>query len=93
MLTTITRASVHLGANPIPNLTGSKLKIITHLATRYDRIRDKHPLFAPISTRIIESNPDISYAKATRKLEYQTRPIEQTIAYIINWFPSHGSSS
>ena len=60
------------------------------LATLFDRIRGKRPLFTPIAMRELESNPNISHAKASRELGYEPRPLEQTLADTVEWFKSHG---
>ena len=59
-------------------------------AMLFDRIRGRRPLFTPISLKELESNPDISYDKASRELGYEPRPIEQALADTIAWFQSYG---
>jgi dihydroflavonol-4-reductase len=56
----------------------------------FDRFRGRRPLFTPISMKELESNPDISHARASKELGYQPRPIEQTIADTVAWFQTHG---
>jgi dihydroflavonol-4-reductase len=60
------------------------------VATFFDRIRGKRPLFTSISMKELESNPDISHARASKELGYQPRPIEQTITDTVAWFQAHG---
>ena len=60
------------------------------VATFFDRIRGRRPLFTPISMKELESNPDISHARASKELGYQPRPMEQTIADTLAWFQAHG---
>jgi dihydroflavonol-4-reductase len=60
------------------------------VATFFDRIRGGRPLFTSISMKELESNPDISHARASKELGYQPRPIEQTIADTVAWFQAHG---
>ena len=60
------------------------------MVTFFDRIRGRHPLFTPISMKELESNPNISYAKASRELGYKPRPLEQTIADTVDWFHRNG---
>jgi len=60
------------------------------LATLLDRTRGRRPLFTSISMRELESNPNISHARARRELEYQPRPLEQTIADTLDWFRATG---
>lgn len=56
----------------------------------FDRLRGRRPLFTPISMKELESNPDISHARASKELGYQPRPMEQTIADTVAWFQAHG---
>lgn len=65
-------------------------KVGAPLATFSDRIRGRRPLFTSISMEELESNPDISHAKATKDLGYAPRPLDQTIADTIEWFRSNG---
>jgi dihydroflavonol-4-reductase len=60
------------------------------VATFFDRIRGRHPLFTPISLKELESNPNISHEKASRELGYEPRPLEQALKDTIDWFRSHG---
>jgi dihydroflavonol-4-reductase len=60
------------------------------LAILLDRMRGKRPLFTPISIRELDSNPNISYAKANRELGYESRPLEQTLYDTIDWFQRNG---
>ena len=65
-------------------------KMIAPLATFSDRIRGKRPLFTSISMKELESNPNISHAKASKELGYEPRPLQQTISDTLDWFRSHG---
>jgi dihydroflavonol-4-reductase len=60
------------------------------LAMLLNRMRGKRPLFTPISMRELESNPNISCAKANRELGYEPRPLEQTLSDTIDWFQKNG---
>jgi dihydroflavonol-4-reductase len=60
------------------------------LATFLSRVISKRPLFTPIAMKELESNPDISYAKANRELGYEPRPLEQTLSDTIDWFQRNG---
>ncbi|HEY32792.1 MAG TPA: SDR family oxidoreductase [Dehalococcoidia bacterium] len=60
------------------------------LATFLDRIRGKQSLFTPIAMKELESNPNISYAKANRELGYEPRPLEQTLSDTVDWFQRNG---
>ena len=60
------------------------------LATFFSRIRGERPLFTSISMKELESNPNISHAKASKELGYEPRPLQQTIADTMNWFQVNG---
>jgi dihydroflavonol-4-reductase len=38
----------------------------------------------------LESNKNISHAKASKELGYEPRPLQQTIADTVDWFRSYG---
>jgi len=65
-------------------------KAVSPLAELYCRASGSRPLFTPISMKELESNPQISHAKASRELGYQPRPLEQTLDDTLNWFQAHG---
>jgi len=87
-------------AQQVANITGVRpprvvlpmwiAKSSAPLATFFDRIRGRRPLFTPISMKELESNPHISYAKAVRELGYKPRPLEQTISETVDWFQRNG---
>jgi dihydroflavonol-4-reductase len=87
-------------AQQVASLTGAKLsqvvlpmwvaKSSAPIATFFARIRGRRPLFTPISMMELESNPNISHAKAGRELGYEPRPLEQTIADTVDWFRDYG---
>ena len=56
----------------------------------FNRIRGNRPLFTPIAMRELESNPNISYAKASKELGYEPRPLAQTLTDTLEWFQSYG---
>lgn len=43
------------------------------------------PRFTPYSLEVLQSNCDISHAKAARELGYQPRPVLETIADTVRW--------
>ena len=65
-------------------------KAAAPLITAFDRIRGRSPIFTPISIKELQSNTDISYAKASRELGYKPRPLQQTIEDTLDWFRSYG---
>jgi dihydroflavonol-4-reductase len=52
----------------------------------YYRWSKTRPRFTPYSLEVLQSNPAISHAKATRELGYRTRPSIETIADTVRWF-------
>jgi dihydroflavonol-4-reductase len=87
-------------AQQVVSITGAKpprmvlpmlvAKASAPLAIFFDQIRGRPPLFTSISMKELESNPNISHAKATRELKYEPRPLEQTITDTVAWFQSNG---
>jgi dihydroflavonol-4-reductase len=51
----------------------------------YQRTKAK-PRFTPYSLEVLQSNSDISHAKATRELGFHPRPAFETIADTARWF-------
>jgi dihydroflavonol-4-reductase len=60
------------------------------LGTLFGRVRGRRPLVTPISMKELESNKNISHAKASKELGYEPRPLQQTIADTVDWFRSYG---
>jgi dihydroflavonol-4-reductase len=46
----------------------------------------KKPRFTPYSLEVLQSNADISHAKARRELGYKPRPLIETITDTVRWF-------
>jgi dihydroflavonol-4-reductase len=65
-------------------------KAFAPLAMFSDHIRGRRALFTPISLKELESNPNISYEKASRELGYEPRPLKQALEDTMEWFQSHG---
>jgi len=70
-----------------------KIKIPFNLAEAMSRLmpsyynwRKTKPKFTPYSLEVLQSNSDISYAKAARELGYKPRPIYASIADTVRWF-------
>ncbi|HEX7541780.1 MAG TPA: SDR family oxidoreductase [Anaerolineales bacterium] len=51
----------------------------------YQRTKAK-PRFTPYSLEVLQSNSNISHAKAARELGYQSRPAIETITDTVRWF-------
>lgn len=54
----------------------------------YQRTKAK-PRFTPYSLEVLQSNANISHAKAARELGYRPRPVIETIADTVRWFFEH----
>ncbi len=70
-----------------------KIKIPFNLAESMSRLmpayynwRKTKPKFTPYSLEVLQSNSDISYAKAARELGYKPRPIYASITDTVRWF-------
>jgi len=58
--------------------------------TAFDRLRGRRPLFTTISTKELNSNPNVSHEKASRELGYQPRPFDETLNDTLKWFEANG---
>lgn len=52
----------------------------------YYRLAHATPRFTPYSLEVLQSNSNISHAKATRELGYKPRTIYETISDTVKWF-------
>jgi len=52
----------------------------------YYRWTKTKPRFTPYSLEVLQSNSNISHAKAARELGYQSRPAIETISDTVRWF-------
>ena len=52
----------------------------------YYRFANETPRFTPYSLEVLQSNSNISHAKATRELGYKPRPIFDSIRDAVTWF-------
>jgi dihydroflavonol-4-reductase len=50
------------------------------------RANGKRALYTPAALRPLRSNSKISHARATRDLDYDPRPLKETIADTLKWF-------
>lgn len=93
------RISVRYVLETVREVTGkafSRIKIPFSLAEfaakfmpwYYLRTRSK-PRFTPYSLEVLQSNSDISHAKAMKELGYRPRPAIETITDTVRWFFEH----
>ncbi len=65
-------------------------KAVAPFAAASARISGKRPLYTSISMKELESNRTISHEKASRDLDYEPRPLQNTIADTVEWFQANG---
>ena len=61
-------------------------KFATIFTPMYYRFANETPRFTPYSLEVLQSNSNISHAKATRELGYKPRPIFDSIRDAVKWF-------
>ena len=61
------------------------------IAPLYYRLAHAIPRFTPYSIEVLQSNSNISHAKATRCLGYNPRPLTQTLADMADWLAEQKS--
>ena len=52
----------------------------------YYQLAHETPRFTPYSLEVLQSNSNISHAKATRELGYHPRPLQESIRDAVRWF-------
>jgi len=60
------------------------------LATVFSRLLRIKPIFTPYSVSVLQSNCNISHAKATAELGFQPRPLLETFRDIMLWLQESG---
>ncbi len=61
-------------------------KFAAKFTPAYYRLANETPRFTPYSLEVLQSNSNISHAKATRELGYKPRPIFDSIRDAVKWF-------
>jgi dihydroflavonol-4-reductase len=61
-------------------------KFASLFTPRYYSFARVTPRFTPYSLEVLRSNSNISHAKATRELDYQPRPLYDSIRDAVGWF-------
>jgi dihydroflavonol-4-reductase len=56
----------------------------------YSKMTGTRPLYTSMSLKALNSNKNISYAKAARELGYRPRPFRETIEDTLTWFKEIG---
>jgi dihydroflavonol-4-reductase len=52
----------------------------------YYRLANETPRFTPYSLEVLQSNSNISHAKATREFGYKPRALYESISDAVRWF-------
>jgi len=76
-----------------PSFTGPTIlaKIGLPFIALYSKLKNEAPLYTSNSLEILKnSNRCISHAKATAELNYQPRPLEETLMDTFDWFNKNG---
>lgn len=76
-----------------PSFTGPAFlaKVGLPFITLYARLKKEDPLYTSNSLEILKnSNSKISHAKATSELEYNPRPLEETLRDTFEWYIQNG---
>lgn len=62
------------------------IRLAAPIAMRVDQLLKREVVFSPDSVSALNSNKDICYDKAKRELGLQTRPVEESIRDLHQWF-------
>lgn len=71
---------------PIREAPLGLIKFLANIMPVYYRLAKKSPQLTPYAIEVLQSNANISHAKATRELGYQPRPLEETIHDAMHWY-------
>jgi dihydroflavonol-4-reductase len=58
--------------------------------TGFARLTGKRPLYTRASLKALSGNRNISHERATRDLDYNPRPFQETIVDTLRWFEENG---
>ncbi len=61
-------------------------RLAAQITPSYYRFTNSTPRFTPYSLEVLQSNSNISHAKATRELGYHPRNLYESIADAVHWF-------
>jgi dihydroflavonol-4-reductase len=84
LLETVREVTGH--AFPKFKIPFSLAEISSRFTPAYYRWRKTKPKFTPYSLEVLQSNSDISHAKASRELDYAPRPLYASITDTVRWF-------
>jgi len=61
-------------------------RFASYFTPMYYQLAHATPRFTPYSLEVLQSNSNISHAKATRELDYKPRTIHETLSDTVKWF-------
>lgn len=61
-------------------------RFASHFTPMYYRLARATPRFTPYSLEVLQSNSNISHAKATRELGFQPRSLYESLTDTVRWF-------
>ncbi|PWH17091.1 MAG: epimerase [Anaerolineae bacterium] len=61
-------------------------RLVARFTPLYYRLTQRTPRFTPYALEVLQSNCQISHAKASRELGYQPRPLYESIRDTVHWF-------
>ena len=62
------------------------IKLISPFIVMHAKLHHKRPLFTSFSMDCLKQNPIYSHEKSSKELGYKSRPLEETIRDLIEWF-------
>ena len=73
-------------SGPLITMPHGLLRSIAVLPTMIGRLRGREPLFTTESLATLAVGVRFNHDRATEELDYRSRPIEETIADLVDWF-------
>ncbi|UCC16855.1 MAG: NAD-dependent epimerase/dehydratase family protein [Dehalococcoidales bacterium] len=81
----------YIGQSPVRIvLPLSIARLFAPVVSEYDRIRGRRQLFTPIAMAELNSNRHLSHEKASKRLGYNPRHLNETITDTLDWFREQG---
>ncbi len=74
------------GKYPLRELPLPLVHLLSRLMPLYYRLSKTSPQLTPYAVEVLQSNANISHAKATRELGYTPRPLPESLSDALYWF-------
>jgi dihydroflavonol-4-reductase len=74
------------GNYPLRELPMPLVNFLAKVMPLYYRLSGKSPQLTPYAVEVLQSNAQISHAKATRELDYRPRSLEESLTNTLHWF-------